>query len=186
MAHASPHQRPAFGAWCLRAYSVDPKHVPGLRARPPLVRSSSHAGNTSSNLVGVTTLPGFGRIFLCNRSPRIEGCRQRRRDARFDDASSGHPLDASEKLAHGGRGGSSRIAAHGVAKPWRFARCRWRPPPHDKTTKSPNARLISGSVCRIFLERAGISPTHVCRQARLTWARRPASSMRSAVLASNL
>jgi hypothetical protein len=53
VAHASPHQRPAFGAWCLRAYSVDPKHVPGLRARPPLVRSSSHAGNTSSNLVGV-------------------------------------------------------------------------------------------------------------------------------------
>ncbi len=45
---------PAFGAWCLRASSVDPKHLAGLRARPPLVRSSSHAGNASSNLAGVT------------------------------------------------------------------------------------------------------------------------------------
>jgi len=44
----------AFGAWCSRASSVDPKHVPGLRARPPLARSSSHAGNTSSKLVEVT------------------------------------------------------------------------------------------------------------------------------------
>ena len=39
VALVSSPQKPAFGAWCLRAPSVDPKHLPGLRARPPLGRS---------------------------------------------------------------------------------------------------------------------------------------------------
>jgi hypothetical protein len=64
VAHARPHQKPAFGAWCLRASSLDPKRVLALLARLALARSSSHAGNTSSNLAGVTAIrePGFGRV----------------------------------------------------------------------------------------------------------------------------
>jgi hypothetical protein len=70
--------------------------------------------------------------------------------ARFHDASSGHTGGTSENRAHQGGRVSSRIARHGVATTWRFARNRRRAPAHDNTQESPTACFVSGNVGRIF------------------------------------